>query len=271
MKPTRILSAVALGAITAVGACMITPTEDNTAENREVQGRHNADGGTNNKDEGDAKTGGNVSPPTSEQEEKLATFTPAEVTNILEVMNLGEVKQGEIATQQAQNPEVKAFAQHMVEAHGKGQQRAQTLLGQAAKAETDQVRLARDPTAGVLLHQGEVLRNDLKSQTGAAFDLAYMTAQITAHAKVLALIDHSLLPSAEAPQPAASQQGTASSSTIEVNATDLQAELKTTRTEVVKHLVEALRIQQTLRNTTGATAPPSGTTPPAGGATPPPR
>lgn len=270
MKPTRIWTAAALGAVATVGACMVSATPDNTAEDRPVQGRHYADGGA--KDDNESNTGANVSPPGATEDETLATFTPAEVATLLEVINLGEVTQGQLAVQQAQDPQVKAFAQHMVEAHGKGEERAQRLLGQTtSSSEPQKTRLAKDPTAGVLLHQGEVLTKDLKTHTGPVFDLEYMTAQVMGHAKVLGLIDQALLPSAQATQPSQhdSVQGRASPPP-EVNAADLQAELKATRADVVKHLVEALRIQKALRAPSGATPPPGGTPPPSGGTTPPP-
>lgn len=277
MKTTTIASACALAAFVTAGACTFstTPegaTDDDAGARPATERGDRGDRGDRGKvDDAGAETGASVAPPVND-DETLATFTPAEVASIAEAIHLGEIKQGELAVQLAQSPEVKAYAQHMVDDHTKGQKRIQTLLGPNATTEAVEPRLQRDATAAILIEQGGVLTNSLKAKTGAPFDLAYMTAEIAEHAKALALIDRSLLPSAAAPQLAASRSGSqgatsGSTQTTELNAADLQKELGGVRTEVIAHLLDALRIQKALRVPTGATPPPTGT---ATGATPPP-
>ena len=286
MKTASIAGALALAGTIITAACTFAtnPTES-TFEDGGAGGGGATDAGST------GETGAHVIPPGQPAElppaETLATFTAPEVTSIVEVINLGEITQGMLVQQQGTNPEVKAYAQRMVEDHGQAQQRIQKLLGPQATSEAQQTRLLRDPTASILLHQDQVLSNDLKTQTGSAFDLAYMTGQITAHAKVIALIDRALLPSALAAQTQTTNQagaqgtggaqgttggaqGTTGPGTTggtqgttggaQPMTTELQAELKTMRASVAKHLVDALRIQKALRGTPAATpsASPSG-------------
>lgn len=263
MKTTSIIGAVALGAIATAMACTFSTSPESTAGDAGIQGRDHA-----NKGSDDAGGGASVAPPTDGDE--LATFSPTEVISIVEALHLGEVAQGQLAVDQAVSQDVKAFAQHMVTDHQKGAQKIAKLLGTPVRAETPQIRLQRDPTAAIIMQQGELVTNDLKTKTGPAFDLAYMTTQVTDHAKVLALIDHALLPSALQPQPqnavATGQSSQSGSSNIVVNATDLQENLRASRVEVAEHLVSALEIQRALR-----TAPTQGATPPPGpGSAPPP-
>src|SRR5690606_16187593 len=89
-------------------------------------------------------------PTQSAQAEALATFSPAEVTSIVDVVNLGEVIQGRLAEQQATSPDVKAFARRMVDEHGQALERMQRLTGARTTAVTPATRVARDPTASVM-------------------------------------------------------------------------------------------------------------------------
>lgn len=227
MKPTRISSAIVLGVV-AVAACTIAA------------------------DDVDVRLGVNSLPITAEDE---TPFTPAEVANLLEVIHLGALAQARLAIQQAQSAEVKAFALNAVVVHDRRREHAHALLGLEPSSETKHAHLMRDPTASLLLHEGEVLTNDLKNQTGARFDLAYLTGRITGDAGVLALIDHALLYGALAQRTAPSQQ--ASSTTTEVKENELRAELEATRTETMNQLVRALQLQQALRSSNGATPPSS--------------
>lgn len=155
-----------------------------------------------------------------------ATFTSAEVASIALVLNMGEVEQGRVAIQRATSPEVRAYAERMVNDHTLAMQRIDSQLPPGALG-------VNDPTAAVLARADRIVTQDLETQGGAAFDLAYMTNQMAAHAKALSLIDRSLVPSAQA--------GTTSIDTIVLQ------ELQTERTAVVQHLDEALRIQARVR------------------------
>jgi putative membrane protein len=288
MKTISTASAVALGAaLVMTGACMVTANPaENTSEDGGTHGareKTKSDGGTG-RDEVPNETA-NVTPPPPAEGETLATFSVPEVLNIAEVIQLGEMVQAELAKTKATNADVKAFADRMIADHAKAEQRIQQLQGTRASIEEEQTRLLSDPTAKILIHHDELLTNDLKAQRTEDFDMAYMTGQIMAHAAALALIDRSLLPSAQAPQPTegatpgatpppsstpgatpppgASTQGGSqgatrggSQGTTTAQANDVVNELKTLRGDVAKHLVEALRVQKTLRTST-TTPPPA--------------
>ena len=201
----------------------------------------------------------------------LGTFSSGEVMSIVEVLSLAEVEHGRVAQQHAVHPDVKAFASRMVEEHGRAIERVQRLAGAQQTADAPQVRVARDPTASVLQRHARLLTTDLESQRGTAFDLAYMTAQITEHAKALALIDHALLPSVAprgtsppsstalgmhpAQASGAEQAGSGGAGGQEATGGTappiapgaLQTELRDLRGIVAHHLVEALRLQAALR------------------------
>lgn len=224
-------------------------------------------------------TGQPAQPAEPMQASTLATFTPAEVMSIVEVINLGEVTQGKLAEQQATNADVKAFAVRMVDEHGKALQRLHRIGG-TQMTQTSRTGTAQDPTASIIQRHQELLTTDLKSQKEAMFDLVYMTVQITEHAKALAMIDRALLPSVSPGHaPAPMQQGEAhgahpkhveggghvagggaGGSEAIPPAPDtaaLETELQSMRTSIAGHLAEALWLQRSLREALGM-APRSG-------------
>ena len=89
---------------------------------------------------------------------------------------MAEVEHGRLATQNASSPDVKQFAQRMVDDHS----RAADELKQAA-AKKD-VALATQ-----LDDQHRAMQRKLASLKGAAFDKAYMDHMVTAHLKAIAL------------------------------------------------------------------------------------
>jgi putative membrane protein len=90
--------------------------------------------------------------------------------------NMAEVQAGKLASQKAQNPEVKKFARHMVEDHGK-------QLGELKQiAQARQVTL---PAAPKPKHQ-EAMKK-LQDLSGDEFDRAYMTQMVKDHGEALTL------------------------------------------------------------------------------------
>ncbi|HZO87803.1 MAG TPA: DUF4142 domain-containing protein [Chthonomonadaceae bacterium] len=87
-----------------------------------------------------------------------------------------EVQSSQLALQQASNPEVKQFAQEMVNDHTKANDQLKQIAGNM------NVTL---PTATDASHKGII--NKLTRLHGAAFDKAYMRAQVTAHKATVAL------------------------------------------------------------------------------------
>jgi putative membrane protein len=87
-----------------------------------------------------------------------------------------EVVAGKLATRKATNPQVKQFAQRMVDEHTKMNQEMEAL------AETKGLAL---PTAPDEQHSQEI--TIFEQMSGAEFDRAYMSAQVADHAKAVAM------------------------------------------------------------------------------------
>lgn len=171
-------------------------------------------------------------PPASEIAE---TASSTEVVNLSVVLDRGEVARGELARQRAASAEVQGYAARMVDEHTQALGRMQRIAEPTIPA---------DATALVRQRHEQLIIEDLQGQSGAAFDVAYMTAQVAAHAEEIAMLERSLLPSVYA-------AGQGPSTTTPP--AGLRGELQTMRAMVAAHLVEALQIQQRVRQAPGAT------------------
>ena len=90
-----------------------------------------------------------------------------------------EVEFGRLAQQKAAHPEVKDFARHMVEDHSKANAKLNAMVqGTEAKLPTAMNGTYRNTHA------------ELQKMNGAAFDRAYMKAQVDDHRKVLQMLEH---------------------------------------------------------------------------------
>ncbi len=119
--------------------------------------------------------------------ETLATFTTAEVIAMLTVASSDAIAQASFAQLRADNPEVKAFAERIVADHTRIVARLAPMRAPSA---------APDLTSALLQREDQLVELDLRTQQGGQlFDLAFLTAQVTAHAKMIALLDRSLMPS----------------------------------------------------------------------------
>lgn len=150
--------------------------------------------------------------------ETLATFTASEVLAILMVASSDAIAQASFAELRADNPEVKAFAERIVTDHARVVARLAPMRPASA---------APDLTSALMQREDQLVELDLRAQQGGQmFELAYVTAQVTAHAKIIAMLDRSLLPSvAEAPRA-------------------LRSAVLEVRTLYVRRLVEALDLQR---------------------------
>jgi predicted outer membrane protein len=212
----RVLGLVAV-ALTAA-SCASTP--DGTAQ--PAPGPTAPDPGSNDANGASgpaaAPTTGNAAAsyavPTSET---LATFTASEVIAILAVASADLIAQARFAQLRAANPEVKAFAYGLITDHTPALARLYDLLP---------VTAAPDPTSAWLQRQDQLAELDLQTQQGGLeFELAYMTTQVATHARMIALLDRSLLPSVAKDRPT-------------------WAMVLGVRALYVRRLVEALDIQQ---------------------------
>lgn len=89
-----------------------------------------------------------------------------------------EIQAGELATKNGQSQQVKDFGKMMVEDHTKSSQDMKAMVAQANLGAQPPARLDAE-------HQGMIDR--LKAARGEAFDREYMSQQMTAHRKALAL------------------------------------------------------------------------------------
>ncbi|MEP6571977.1 MAG: DUF4142 domain-containing protein [Gemmatimonadota bacterium] len=92
---------------------------------------------------------------------------------------LAEVVLGCLAKQRATNPQVKEFAQRMIDDHSKANQQLMQLSVQ--KGVTLALQLQGDPKAAM---------DKLSGLTGAAFDKAYMNDMVSDHQQDVAAFEH---------------------------------------------------------------------------------
>jgi putative membrane protein len=107
--------------------------------------------------------------PQQKGEKKAATADAKAIRDLAEA-NMAEVESGKVAAQKAQSEDVKKFAQHMVDEHGKMLQEVQQL------AQSKSVDLPKAPNAK---HQAAMKK--LESASGEQFDKAYMSAMVKDH------------------------------------------------------------------------------------------
>jgi predicted outer membrane protein len=130
--------------------------------------------------------------------------------------NKAEVEMAEFAQQKAETPEVKEFAQKMVQDHGKLVQQLQGLAGTQAGAQTGisqqretsgQVDAEQTTTANRTADKNspvdkllalerqiterctQMAREELEQKQGVEFDKCYMSAQIGGHMQMLAALE----------------------------------------------------------------------------------
>ena len=144
----------------------------------------------------------------------------AEITNALMTVNTQEMSMAKVAKKNAENPEVKKFADMMFKEHAKNNDKASNL----AKAEN--IKLKETKTSMDLKFTSEDKVEKLKTLKGKEFDKEYMQTQVDMHKKVLEKLDNTLIPNAKSE--------------------DLKAMLETTRTNIEGHLKHAQKIQSTL-------------------------
>ena len=110
-----------------------------------------------------------------------AALSAPNVASLIGLTNASEVGQAKIAQDKATNGDVKAFAKQMIAEHEAMQKSldslatAKNLTPVAPQAQADQMKQADSQTLGTLNSAAK----------GAAFDKAYVDAQVAAHQKAL--------------------------------------------------------------------------------------
>ncbi|MFN2433087.1 MAG: DUF4142 domain-containing protein [Gemmatimonadota bacterium] len=151
---------------------------------------------------------------------EAGAISDSEITAVVSTVNQAEIQAAQLALQKGTSPQVKDFAQKMVNEH-KG-------LQQQARSTAEQGDAEPDPNAlsARLQADAEQSLETLRAASGTEFDRAYIDSQVTMYRKVLDTIDDQLLPSADD--------------------AELQRVLQEARTSVSEHLNQAEEIQQTL-------------------------
>jgi putative membrane protein len=131
----------------------------------------------------------------------FAAFSANEVAGIVLAINTAEVTLSRLAQRDDLHQDVRAFADKMVTDHSQIADKLQPIL-------KDIPNDPEDPTVLVIQGHDNSVADDLRARLEpgepgqaltpdqlAQFELAFMTAQVEAHAKLLSLIDHALVPS----------------------------------------------------------------------------
>lgn len=154
------------------------------------------------------------------QQPMAPQLTDAQIAAITDAANKGEIEQSKLAVRKAKDPQVKAFAQMMIDHHGAEQKKEQQICT------TLNVQPETTQTSTQLQTDSQNAISSLTSQTGADFDKAYIDLQVKEHRDVLDSIDNKLIPNAKNAQ--------------------LKQALTEFRPKVQEHLQKAQEIQQKL-------------------------
>jgi putative membrane protein len=112
--------------------------------------------------------------------EQMRSASPATLQYVEAAANgdMFEIQSSQLALQKSRSPQVRRFAQHMIDDHT----RMSTELSSAVRTTGPSLTV---PTAMDSRHQAAM--SDLQGVTGRAFDRMYLTAQINAHTEALQL------------------------------------------------------------------------------------
>ena len=148
----------------------------------------------------------------------MTKLSDGQIAEILTTVDSGEIEQAQVALKRATNPEIRAFATHMVEQHTASRNARSQLASQTG------LRPAGSPKAKELESVSAQAIERLNMAEDANFDITYLDGQIEQHAAVLKLIEDQLVPA--------------------VNDPALRDHLNEARAMVQQHLDQARQIQK---------------------------
>lgn len=173
------------------------------------------DSGTSEMEPGASQ--GNEAPPATGTV-PMTKLTDGQILEIVGAVDTAEIDQAQVALGKTNDPNVRAFATHMVDEHTTAKQTGEQLASQAG------LTRAPSPKASELQTKGTQTLETLKAADAATFDATYIQSQVDQHAEVLKMIDDQLLPAVT--QPA------------------LRDHLTTARGMVQRHLDQAKQLQK---------------------------
>lgn len=148
------------------------------------------------------------------------TLSDDEISKVIMTINNGEIEIGQLARREAENPEVKRFAQMMMKEHRRNAKEFAKL------AEDNNLELERNDVSDALQNQIEQAITNLKRRN-QTFDKAYIDQQINMHKRALDMIQNRLMPNATSPA--------------------LRVHLEKTQAAITGHINEAKEIQSKLQ------------------------
>lgn len=136
---------------------------------------------------------GCASTPNSAEPETASAggMTDAQIAAIVVTANQIDIANGELATSRSENPEVKEFAERMIEDHQSVNQAASDLVTRLG------VTPEENATSRTLKESADATREQLKGLSGTEFDKAYVDNEVAYHKAVIAVLDETLIPSAK--------------------------------------------------------------------------
>lgn len=135
-------------------------------------------------------TGATGTPATPQQANQYMFTSDGQIAGFMAAVNKAEVKQAHLALQRAKDPQVKAFAQHMIAKHGqmeRSQQHTMSSMRMTPEATPASNQLESDAQSSLA---------SLESKTGSDFDKAYIDLQVKEHQQVLGMLGSSIIPAA---------------------------------------------------------------------------
>ena len=123
-----------------------------------------------------------------------ADLTDPQIAHIAYTAGQIDVAAGQLALQRAKNPDVRAFAQNMVDDHTAVNEQALALLKKLNVTPED------NDTSKALTAAADAKRKELSALDGAAFDKAYIENEIAYHKTVNGALESALIPSAKNPE-----------------------------------------------------------------------
>lgn len=188
---------------------------------------------------GEAANGSNAAstnePPSGAGVRGVATFTAADVARIALVLEQTAIEQARLAEEKGVTIEVKTYAARMIRERSEATTRLAAILARVTPR-------SEDPTPAIFERDVHRTTDALASLSRTEFELPYMTAEVATHARLLGLIDASLLPSATR---------AASRRLPDAAAQEIEQELVLLRAATSAHIVHALRVQGVLRAVDG--------------------
>ena len=165
-----------------------------------------------------------------------------EILQVLAVVDQTELRDGQLAEKKASNAQVKSYARELVNDHTKALEQDREVA-KSAKVDLSGVMMGKADTAGPtgaagvtaeLINMHTQTIEQVRKLEGAAFDSAFVNAQVKGHQEVLALLQ-----SAQAQNPAVQQHVAAATKAVQ------------------SHLEKGQQLQQSLSS--GASSSPSDT------------